>query len=98
MGKPLEIDCDEHGRLAVASVCGHLVKNTGVALGFIENSDDPVNKQGWCYACELVYGQEGEMTPRFQAFCHHAVVCTRCYDEIKTRHDFDAGATQTDDA
>lgn len=86
-----EIDCAFHGRSnCVASVCGHLVVNQDVALGFIENSVDPDNKQGWCYACELVYLQEEDKTERFRAFNHHAVVCSKCYDEIKARHDFDA--------
>lgn len=89
-----QIDCPCHGRsTAVASVCGHLVKNKGVALGFIENSDDPDDKQGWCYACELVYLQEEDKTERFRSFNHHAVVCPKCYDEIKAHHDFDASHT-----
>ena len=94
-GKALEIDCEQHGRSGAASVCGHLVRNFGVPLGFVENNDDPADKQGWCYACELVYDQERGMTPRFVAFCEHTVVCSRCYDEIKARHDFDAAAGQS---
>lgn len=93
-----EIDCQHHGRSPIASVCGHLVQNRGVALGFIENSDDPDNKQGWCYACELVYLQEEDKTERFRAFAHHAVVCSRCYDQIKAHHDFDAPAAQANGA
>lgn len=90
MSDTLEITCQHHGRLPIASVCGHLVQNRGVSLGFIENSDSPASKQGWCYACELVYLQEEDKTERFRAFTHHAVVCSRCYDEIKAHHDFDA--------
>lgn len=85
-----QIDCAKHGRSAIASICGHLVKNSGAPLGFVENSDDPGNKQGWCYACELVFAQEEDKTPRFRAFCQHAVVCSKCYDQIKQHHDFDA--------
>ena len=94
-----EIDCACHGRSkTVASVCGHLVKNRGVALGFIENSNDPENKQGWCYACELVYLQEEDKTKRFRAFSHHTMVCSECYDEIKAHHDFDAPNAQPSEA
>lgn len=90
-----EIDCPYHGRSKrIASVCGHLVKNRGFALGFIENSDDPEDKQGWCYACELVYLQEEDKTERFRSFTHHTVVCSKCYDEIKAHHDFDTSSTQ----
>lgn len=88
-----EIECEHHGRSIIASVCGHVVKNLGAPLGFIENSDDPDNKQGWCYACELVYDQEQDRTPRFLAFCQHMVVCSKCYDEIKAHHHFDNVAT-----
>ena len=84
------IDCERHGRSAIASVCGHLVQNFGAPLGFIENSAEPHDKQGWCYACELVFGQEEDKTPRFVSFTQHAVVCARCYDEIKQHHQVDA--------
>ncbi len=60
------------------------------ALGFVENSDDPQDRQAWCYACELVYQQEQDMTARFRVFVCHAEVCSACYDEIKAHHDFDA--------
>jgi len=89
-----EIHCSHHGYSKLATVCGHLVQNNGIALGFIENSDDPNNKQGWCYACELVYLQEEDKTERFRSFTHHAVVCSQCYDEIKAHHDFDAPVAQ----
>jgi hypothetical protein len=89
-----EIDCEHHGRSPIASVCGHLVKNQGVPLGFIDNCEDPENKQGWCYACELVYLQEEDKTERFRAFTCHAVVCSRCYDQIKAHHDCDAPERQ----
>ena len=83
------IHCERHGSTIIAAVCGHLVKNMGVPLGFVENSDDPEDKQGWCYACEMVFAQEQDKTPRFRAFCQHAVVCSKCYDEIKAHHQFD---------
>ena len=84
-----KIQCEQHGLSVAASVCGHLVKNLGAPLGFIENSVDPNNKQGWCYACEMVYEQEQEKSQRFLEFCQHVVVCSSCYDQIKEHHDFD---------
>jgi len=86
----LTINCARHGVLGVASVCGHLVQNFGAPLGFIDNCVEPDNKQGWCYACELVFEQEEDKTPRFVVFNQHAVVCSKCYDEIKAHHDIDA--------
>ena len=94
MSEREQIECTHHGRSWMASVCGHVVRNHGVPLGFVENSDDPQNKEGWCYACELVFLQEEDKTERFRAFNQHAVVCARCYDEIRARHDFDAGAPE----
>lgn len=87
---PIEIDCPRHGRSASACVCGHLAQNHGPALGFVENSDASEDRQGWCYACELVYLQEQDKTKRFRAFVRHTLVCAACYDEIKSHHDFDA--------
>jgi hypothetical protein len=82
---PLEINC-HHGKGVVAVVCGHLVSNNGVALGFIENSSEPDDLQGWCFACEYLYQQESEMTEVFKEFNKMVVVCTICYADIKTKH------------
>ena len=82
----------------MATVCGHLVGNHGVPLGFVENSDDPDNKQGWCYACEFVYLQEEDKTERFVAFTDFAVVCSQCYDRIKAHHRFDLPDGDADEA
>ncbi|MCL2715966.1 MAG: hypothetical protein FWD68_15670 [Alphaproteobacteria bacterium] len=65
-----EVTCHHHGRSRIASLCGHLVKNRGAALGFVENSNDPENRQGWCYACELVYlrrRRQNSAIPRLHA-------------------------------
>ncbi|HEU6456092.1 MAG TPA: hypothetical protein VN201_11545 [Roseateles sp.] len=90
MTEETEIACPRHGPTRSAAVCGHLTQNRGPALGFVENSDDPLDRQAWCYACEMVYQQEQDMTARFRAFVCHAEVCSACYDEIKAHHDFDA--------
>ena len=89
MTDKIDINCPHHGQAALASVCGHLVQNHGVPLGFVENSDDPDDKLGWCYACELVYLQEEDRTERFRAFTQHAVLCSHCYDQVKAHHRFD---------
>jgi len=84
----LQIDCAVHGRSIAASVCGHVVGGGGVALGFVENSDDPADLQGWCFACEYVFEQEQDRTPRFRSFCQHSIVCVDCYRDIKAKHSF----------
>ena len=84
MSEDLEIDCDRHGWSVAAAVCGHVLQR-GAPLGFVENNSAPPDQQGWCFACEFVYSQEEDRTPRFMAFCNHTEVCSRCYDEIKRR-------------
>jgi hypothetical protein len=84
--EPLMTECDCHGRRVAAAVCGHLVHNRRQPLGFIENSSDPNDLQGWCYACEYVFLQEEDKTEAFREFCNHAVVCSACYEEIKAFH------------
>ncbi len=79
---PLGIKCKRHGKRSAATVCGHLVKNQGLPLGFIENSSDPDDLQGWCYACEYLFLQEEDKTEKFRTFCNFAVVCRDCYEEI----------------
>ncbi len=87
--EPLFLDCDLHGKGIAANVCGHLVRNNGRPLGFVENSADPNNPQGWCYACEYVFQQENDRTVRFRAFTNMVLVCSACYAEIKARHDIE---------
>lgn len=74
----LEINCKVHGQSDSSVVCGHLINNTGFALGFIENSSIPSDFQGWCYACEFVFSQEQDMTDDFKAFNQMTMVCEQC--------------------
>lgn len=82
------VNCDCHGKSIPAIVCGHLVKNKGCAVGFVENSDDPEDLQAWCYACEYVYGIEKQLSEKFRAFNSMTVVCINCYREIKAFHEY----------
>lgn len=75
--------------MPTAIVCSHLVRNNGAPLGFVENASDPDDLQAWCYACEYVFQQEEDKTERFRRFCDFAVVCTRCYADIKAHHAVD---------
>ena len=83
----LTIDCEEHGKTVTATVCSHLIKNNGAPLGFIENSSEPDDLQGWCYACEHLFLQEEDKTEKFIKFCIFSVVCSECYQQIKAAHD-----------
>ena len=82
----LEINCECHGKGISAVVCGHMVKNKGVPVGFIENSSEPSDLQAWCYACEYLFQQEGGMTELFREFNKMVLVCCECYTEIKSHH------------
>jgi len=82
----LEINCECHGKGNSAVVCGHMVKNKGVPIGFVENSSEPSDLQAWCYACEYLFQQENGMTELFTAFNQMVLVCSECYSEIKHHH------------
>ena len=80
----LVIDC-AHGKGIASIVCGHhLVLNQ--PLGFIENCSDPDDLRGWCYACEYLFQQEGEMTTAFKKFNDAKVACEKCFCDIKRYH------------
>ena len=80
------IDCETHGRSSVtATVCCHQVRSE-TPVGFVENSDDPEDQQGWCSACEALFVKEGALTSTFREFCDFAVVCGACYAALKERH------------
>lgn len=82
----IEMDCEKHGKKKSAIVCGHIANNNCHPLGFIENSSDPDDLQGWCYACEYLYQQEEEMTDVFKKFNNMSVVCIECYYKFKNMH------------
>ena len=88
--KPLTIKCECLSTNYASVVCGHLVKNKNKPLGFIENSSEPDDLQGWCYACEYVYCQEEDRTEKFKSFSNSALVCSNCYARIKSIHDVSA--------
>ena len=80
----LEIDC-AHGKGIASIVCCHLL-NSADPVGFIENNSDPDDLQAWCYACEFLFQQEGEMTDQFKKFNNAVVVCEKCYEKFKNSH------------
>ena len=82
---PLTLDC-QHGTGVACVVCRHVVTQDVPALGFVENSSDPHDLQGWCDACEALFLVEEGLTERFRAFNDFALVCEICYERIKARH------------
>lgn len=80
------VNCETHGPSHAAVVCQHLIGEADWPKGFIENSADPSDLQGWCFACEEKYLAEGDLTEAFRQFNAFKVVCAACYADIKTRH------------
>ena len=87
--EPMTIECCRHGHRVAAVVCGHLAGTGASGRGFVENSSEPDDLQGWCLACEECFEREGDMTDAFRAFNSMAIVCTACYHEIKACNESD---------
>lgn len=83
----MTIECCRHGHGIAAVVCGHLAGTGASAQGFVENSSEPEDLQGWCGACEDYFEREGEMTEAFRAFNNMTIVCAACYREIKAANE-----------
>lgn len=83
----MSIECCRHGHGIAAVVCGHLAGTGSSGQGFVENSSDPEDLQGWCGACEDFFVREGDMTAAFRAFNNMAIVCTACYYQIKAANE-----------
>jgi hypothetical protein len=83
---PMMIECTKHGKRVPAVVCGHLLPGQLEPAGFVENSSEPNDLQGWCSACEEFFLREGEMTERFRKFSCMSIVCVECYAEAVARH------------
>ena len=80
------ISCERHGEGIAAIVCRHHIGARGHAVGFIENSGDPMDLQAWCDDCERMFLGEGEKTEAFTRFNDFAVVCVTCYAELRSTH------------
>jgi len=80
------IKCSTHGVRVPAIVCCHMIRSKDAVVGFVENSSDPEDLQGWCNACESMFLSEGDKTERFKQFNDFAVVCDFCYATLKERH------------
>jgi hypothetical protein len=80
----LEIDCS-HGKGIASVICCHHLSSAD-PVGFIENSSDPDDLQGWCFACEYLFLQEGERTSKFKEFNRSKMVCHICYEKFKNSH------------
>lgn len=81
----LQIDCNYHGKGIASIVCCHHLSSVD-PVGFIENNSDPDDLQGWCYACEYLFQEEGEITKKFQQFNNAKMVCEKCYKQYKDTH------------
>ena len=82
----MTINCGRHGERVAAVVCRHHVEVEDRAVGFVENSDDPNDRQAWCDDCERFFLREGDMTDEFRAFNNFAMVCMDCYMQLRARH------------
>lgn len=59
----LEIRC-KHGVGIASVVCSHLLDSKS-PIGFVENSSDPNDLQGWCLGCESRFLEQKGMTAEF---------------------------------
>ena len=82
----MTINCGRHGDRVAAVVCRHHVEVDDRPVGFVENSDDPDDRQAWCDDCESFFLREGELTEDFRKFNNFAVVCIDCYMQLRARH------------
>lgn len=64
--------------------CGHLLEDTDMVFGFVENASDPDDLQEWCDACEHKFREE--MTPALTKFHRLTVVSQLCNVRIRERH------------
>jgi len=83
---PMMINCGTHGTNVSAIVCRHHLEARDRVVGFIENTDDPLDLQAWCAECEALFLTEGDKTDAFLEFNCFAVVCIECYSRLKSRH------------
>ena len=88
------ITCSRHGDRPSAVVCRHHVQVRDRRVGFVENSSDPSDLQGWCEDCAALFLKQGGMTDEFLRFNDFVLVCIDCYALLKGRHAVSAGPSE----
>ena len=88
----VNIKCSSHGERPSAVVCRHHIQVHERSVGFVENSSDPSDLQGWCGDCEALFLRQGGTTDEFRRFNDFALVCVDCYALLKDRHSLPSGS------
>jgi len=91
---PATIICDIHGDRPCAIVCRHHLAALDRAVGFVENSKDPDDRQAWCDDCESLFLREGGKTKSFLEFNNFGVVCVDCFIRLRSRHSNEASTSE----
>jgi hypothetical protein len=81
------VDCEEHGQVAPAFVCHHLVSRLrsgkGPPIGFFEPSEPSDDLQAWCGECERVATEAGGWNDESERFARVTLVCAGCFETLR---------------
>lgn len=78
------VACERHGRGHATFVCSHLAQEVGV--GYRHGPTDDPRPDAWCYDCDLRLLEAGEWTDENEAAAHIQLLCSGCYDVVRTRN------------
>lgn len=86
MDDPLTIHCERHGTHEAAAVCRHhLGASGGSGRGWhMLGSGDDERPDAICFECVAAWPPELSAE---EAGIEPVIVCGRCYDELRDRHD-----------
>lgn len=79
------VECTRHGVLPPAFICQHLADGSG--SGFFTSIESPGNPwpDAWCAACEEISNAVGGWDEESEKAAGITLVCSACYEEIRTR-------------
>ena len=84
-----KVECGEHGQRDATFVCQHLAEgaeNLGFNVGYDEDDPDAHYPDAWCGDCEKAWQAEGEWNDKSEAFAQIKVVCSDCYELIRSNN------------
>lgn len=83
MADQFSIVCQTHGEQSASAVCPHLLQGTGKGWHMLGSGDDK-RPDAICFGCVDAWPPDLSAE---EAGIDIAVICSRCYDDLRVRHD-----------
>ncbi len=91
-----QVQCAKHGSTEYCLICRHLREQSSLRF-YANTAEKYAPAQAWCEACDQVLDEERGWSDPADEFADWKLLCTACYEETLTRHEFIAWTVGSDE-